>query len=317
MGNVMAIAQDADKCMRCNGCVISCKRTWQMRGEIPTDDKPNQKVSVNQRVVIKPQRRVDTAPFVRFSCWHCPDPPCVRRCPWKAIVKDPDGPVYVDPALCDPVKIDPVTKANCGKVCQSDCGRGGYPKIGTGCSDPLYLTAKSWKCTMCYGRAGLPTALQTANYGPVLPTKAPTHTDGKYYSQLTATPNTSEVPEMVHQPSCVYTCPAKAMHYDSRQNIINYLNAGLGYTGTDSRMKFVSAFGDGSMFWFSRNYMLIAPKADPLMEDHISPMVGSLLSGPFAKAALVPTLVAGGLLALAARRAKIQEEEASMAGGEA
>jgi hypothetical protein len=114
----------------------------------------------------------------------------------------------------------------------------------------------------------------------------------------------------------VYTCPAKAMDYDTRANIIAKLNAGLTYTGTDPQQKFVSALGDGSMFWFSRKYLLLAPKADPLMEDHVSPMVGSLLSGPFAKAALVPTLVAGGLLALAARRAKIQEEEASMAGGE-
>jgi Fe-S-cluster-containing dehydrogenase component len=320
MGNVMAILQDADKCMRCNGCVISCKRTWQMKGNIPTDQKPNQKVTVNQRVVIKPQRRVDTAPFVRFSCWHCPDPPCVRRCPWKAIVKDPDGPVYIDPVLCNPFKQDPNNgNATCGRVCVTDCGRGGYPKVGTGCDDPLYATPKAWKCTMCYGRAGLPTVAQTTKYGFALPTKAPT-TGGKYMSELTpqlTVPRMSEVPEMEHQPSCVYTCPAKAMHYDSRQNIIDYLNNGLKYTGSDPTKKFVSALGDGSVFWFSRNYMLLAPKADPFMEDHVSPMVSSLLSGPFAKAALVPTLVAGSLLALSARRAKIQEEEALMAGGEA
>jgi hypothetical protein len=114
----------------------------------------------------------------------------------------------------------------------------------------------------------------------------------------------------------VYTCPAKAMAYDSRDNVIAMLNAGLNYTGTDPTQLIVSAVGDGSVFWFSRKYMLIQPKADPFMEDHISPMVGSLLSGPFAKAALVPTLVVGGLLALSARRARIQEEE-SFAGGEA
>jgi Fe-S-cluster-containing dehydrogenase component len=305
MGNVMAIVQDADKCMRCNGCVISCKRTWQMKGEIPTDHRPNQKITVNQRVVIKPQRRVDSAPFVRFSCWHCPDPPCVRRCQWKAIVKDPDGPVYIDPDLCDPAAIHPTTKVKCGRVCQADCGRGGYPRIGKGSSDSKYVNVdRAWKCTMCYGRAGLPTAAQTTQYGFALPTKA---TAG----EITA------VPEKAHQPSCVYTCPAKAMNYDTRQNVIDFLNTGLKYTGTDPTKKFISALGDGSVFWFSRNYMLIAPKADPFMEDHVAPMVSSLLSGPFAKAALVPTLVAGSLLALSARRAKIQEEEALMAGGEA
>jgi Fe-S-cluster-containing dehydrogenase component len=314
----MAIVQDADKCMRCNGCVISCKRTWQMKGIVPLDNKPNQKVTSNQRVVIKPQRRVDTAPFIRYSCWHCPDPPCVRRCPWKAIVKDPTGPVYIDPALCDPFKEDEAG-ARCGNVCQADCGRGGYPKVGSGSSDPAYAAAKAWKCTMCFGRAGDPTAALTAKYGAALPTKAAKALDGKYYSEWTPllpTPRVSEVPEMEHQPACVFTCPAKAMHYDTRQNVIDYLNAGLTYTGTDPQMKFVSAIGDGSVFWFSRKNMLISPKADPFMEDHISPMVGSLLSGPFAKAALIPTLVAGGLLALAARRARIQEEE-SVVGGEA
>jgi formate dehydrogenase iron-sulfur subunit len=310
MANVMAIAQDADKCMRCNGCVISCKRTWQMKG-VATAIKPNQKITINQRVVIKPQKRVDTAPFVRFSCWHCPDPPCVRRCWKKAIVKDPTGPVYIDPELCLPTAINPATGANCGKACQTDCGRGGYPKIGTGCSDPLYLEAKAWKCTMCYGRAGLVEGSAATKYGPMLPTKAPKGTGGKYFSQLTDTPESSEVPEMASQPSCVYTCPAKAMHYDSRDNIIKYVNDRL------TSHEFASSQGFGSVFWFSRQYIIIAPKADPFMEDHVSPMVSSLLSGPFAKAALVPTLVAGGLLALAARRAKIQEEEASMAGGEA
>jgi Fe-S-cluster-containing dehydrogenase component len=290
---VMAILQEVDKCMRCNGCVISCKRTWQMKGIVPADNKPHQKVAVNQRVVIKPQKRVDNPPYVRFSCWHCPDPPCVRRCTWKAIVKDAaSGAVYIDPVLCDPAKLDS-TGNNCGRVCQIDCGRGGYPKIGSGCSDPAYLTPKAWKCTMCYGRAGTVTPAMTAKYGFALPSK-----------------ETSGAAEKLHQPSCVYTCPAKAMFYDTRDIIMAQLNAGK-LDGT-----YISVVGDGSVFWASKKYMIISPKADPFMEDHVSPMVGSLLSGPFAKAALVPTLVAGGLLALAARRAKIAEEEIA-AGGEA
>jgi Fe-S-cluster-containing dehydrogenase component len=293
---VMAIMQDVDKCMRCNGCVISCKRTWQMMGDPQADNKPHQKVAINQRVVIKPMKRVDNPPYMRYSCWHCPDPPCAKRCPWKAIAKDAlNGAVYIDPVKCDPTKPD-ANGNTCGRVCQIDCGRGGYPKIGAGCTDPAYASPKAWKCTMCYGRAGLPLK---AEYGFPLPSKT----------------IIAGVPETANQPSCVYTCPAKAMFYDSRDNCIDFLNTGKGKAATDPE-HLISVVGDGSVFWFSRKYMLISPKADPFMEDHISPMVGSLLSGPFAKAALVPTLVAGGLLALAARRAKIQEEEFA-AGGEA
>jgi hypothetical protein len=97
------------------------------------------------------------------------------------------------------------------------------------------------------------------------------------------------------------------MVWDTRENILAYVdNPANGFT---------TKFGDGSMFWATKRLAPLAPpKADPFMEDHVAPMIGSLLSSPFAKAALAPTLVVGGLLALAARRAKI-EEEASLTEG--
>jgi Fe-S-cluster-containing dehydrogenase component len=302
---VMAILQDVDKCVRCNGCVISCKRTWQMKGILPEDKKPNQKVGKNQRVVIKPMRRVDNPPFMRYSCWHCENPPCAKRCPRKAITKDfASGRVWIDPAKCTPYDAP-----TCGFVCQTDCGRGGYPKIGTGCDAAGMTSPKAWKCTMCYGRSGSDvelTGMQT-KWGDKLPTTA-VASGGLFYSQLYPT---VEVPERAHMPACVYTCPAKAMVWDTRDNILAYIRSEV--TANPG----AQADGDGSIYWLSRKNYLLAPKADPFMEDHVSPMVSSLLNSPFAKAALVPTLVAGGLLALASRRARIQEEESCVGGGEA
>jgi Fe-S-cluster-containing dehydrogenase component len=294
VANEMAILQLVDKCVRCNGCVITCKRTWHMKGIVPSDDLPHNKLAANQRVVIKSQKRVDMGPFVRFSCWHCENPPCAGRCPFKAIQKNTvTGAVWIDPTKCNPD--DP----KCVQQCKIDCQRGGVPQIGAG-SD-LFSTAKAWKCTLCTGSyTGAPYA--GAGLGGDLPTKVPA-VGGKYYSTLFPT---REVPELEHQPACVFTCPAKAMVYDTRDNILEYIQ--------DPSHGFTSPFGDGSMFWASR-LLVSPPKADPFMEDHVTPMVGSLLSSPFAKAALAPTLVVGGLLALAARRAKI-EEEASMAGEE-
>jgi hypothetical protein len=191
--------------------------------------------------------------------------------------------------------------------CKIDCQRGGVPMIGVG-SD-LFATAKSWKCTLCTGTYdGAPHggAGRTVD-GADLPTKAP-GVDGARVSQLPGAPSGSTpIAELDHQPTCVYTCPAKAMVYDTRANIVAYLN--------DTGQGWMSRFGDGSMFWASHKYLVAPPKADPFMEDHVSPMLGSLLSSPFAKAALAPTLIVGGLLALAARRAKM-EEEPSMVGGE-
>jgi Fe-S-cluster-containing dehydrogenase component len=300
---VMAILQDVDKCVRCNGCVISCKRTWQMKGIVPDDDKPNQKVAKNQRVVIKPMRRVDNPPFMRYSCWHCENPPCAKGCPRGAINKDTaSGRVWIDPVKCTPYDAPA-----CNFVCQIRCGRGGYPKIGAGCDATGQTAPKAWKCTMCYGRSGSDTETTAlkATWGDPLPTTA-RKVGSDYVSSLTG----GVVNELAHMPACVYTCPAKAMTFDTRDNILAYIRTEL------TAFPGAQAEGDGSIFWISRKNYLLAPKADPFMEDHVSPMVSSLLNSPFAKAALVPTLVAGGLLALSSRRARIQEEESCTGGGE-
>jgi Fe-S-cluster-containing dehydrogenase component len=310
VANEMAILQEVDKCIRCNGCVISCKRTWHMKGIVPTDDLPHNKLAANQRVVIKSQKRVDMGPFVRFSCWHCEDAPCQGRCPHKAITKDPDsGAVWIDPNKCEP-GVANAAGVTCVHQCKIDCQRGGVPMIDIG-SD-LFETEKAWKCTLCKGYTGAVTSPYVgAGLGGDLPSKSPVTVVGEaslHYSPLYPG-DAVNIPELAHQPSCVYTCPAKAMVYDTRANIIRYLNANYTSSANSSR------FGDGSMFWASHKFVIAPPKADPFMEDHVAPMLSGLLSSPFAKAALAPTLVVGGLLALAARRAKI-EEESLIASGE-
>ena len=299
MANEMAILQEVDKCVRCNGCVIACKRTWHMKGDVTVSpDLPHNKLAANQRVVIKSQKRVDMGPFVRFSCWHCENPPCAGRCPFKAIKKNTaTGAVWIDPNLCNPD--DP----KCVQQCKIDCQRGGVPMIGSG-SD-LFVADKASKCTLCTGTyTNAPYV--GAGLGGDLPTKAP-GVDGARVSQLPGSDSTV-IPELDHQPACVYTCPAKAMVYDTRANIDRYL------TDADKTQGWMERFGDGSMFWASHKFLVAPPKADPFMEDHAVPMIGSLLSSPFAKAALAPMLVVGGLLALTARRAKIEEEALSEGG---
>ena len=284
----MAIFQDVDKCMRCNGCVISCKRTWQMKAL----NFGVHKVAPDQRLIIKSQKRVDMGPFMRYSCWHCTNPPCVKRCPFKAINKMANGAVMIDPELCQPGGTN-AAGVTCTYQCQVDCGRGGYPKIGVG-SD-LYDTPKAWKCTLCYGRAGADADLDPT-YGFGLPTKVYPNGAGEYISSLSGT----AVPELKHQPSCVFTCPAKAMVWDTKANIVAFIN--------DSANGFISVQGDGSVYWASRKSLLLAPKADPFVEDHVTPLVSNLLSSPFAKAALVPAAMGAGLLALIARRQSVAEE---------
>ena len=95
---VMAILQDADKCMRCNGCVTACKREWNLKLPTSMAEVIPQKSIVNprQRLAIKSLKRGDMGPFMRFSCWHCPDPPCAAECPFGAIKKLATGAINVD-----------------------------------------------------------------------------------------------------------------------------------------------------------------------------------------------------------------------------
>jgi Fe-S-cluster-containing dehydrogenase component len=226
--------------------------------------------------MIKSQKRLDMGPFIRFSCWHCPDPPCVKRCPFDALAKQENGAVSVDPVKCQPDATN-AAGVKCTRQCVVDCQRGGYPKVGVGST--LFTQPDAWKCTMCHGRAGADDQLDPA-YGTPLPTN---HNN---------TGLGAPVPEMDHEPSCVYTCPAKAMKWDTRANILSFIGTG-GYT---------SYQGDGSVFWASKKFVLAAPKADPFVEDHITPLLTSVLTDSVSKAAVVPTLVAGGVFAVIARR---------------
>lgn len=294
---VMAILQDVDKCMRCNGCVVACKREWNLRAE--TIGVHN--VAYDQRLAIKSQKRVDMGPFMRFSCWHCVDAPCARACPIKNSAgkfaltwNSTTGAVAVDPQICDPT----ACKDKFGQYpCQVNCQRGGYPKIGK-----PYLGNESQfmnKCILCAGRAGADADLVAAAGSP-LQTRATA-------DEITASPGRA------HEPACVSTCPAKAMKWDTRDNILAYVNdPANGYKFADGNVNVIGM--TGSMMWASAKTLLAPPKADPFIEDHVSPMVGGMLTGTFTKAVVLPTLVVGGLMAISARRAKNEVE--AVTGGE-
>ncbi len=280
MANVMAVFQDVDKCMRCNGCVIACKRTWKLAEPatlpLPAGGTPAQTVKARQRLAIKSQRRSDMGAFMRFSCWHCPSPPCVPACPQNAMKKEANGAVSVDKTLCDPE----LCRDSYGRYpCEVNCQRGGYPKIGRVYAADAADKKRMNKCTLCFGRAGLSTAADA------LQTRA-------------TQPEIDAVPEKAHEPACVSSCPAKAMKWDTRDTILAMLQSDYKLNGVNNWL------GDGSMFWGSKKVLLAPPKADPFIEDHVAPTAQSL-----GMKLVLPTLVIGGLAALSTRRTRIASGE--------
>jgi Fe-S-cluster-containing dehydrogenase component len=250
-------------------------------------------------------------PFVRFSCWHCPDAPCIKECPRSAIKQEATGAVSVNNALCEPT----LCKAGSGpRPCEIGCQQGGYPKVGEAYETGTYAGAvKMNKCTLCTGRAGADGVVDAAT---ALPTRARA-TSGTYPNQVFASdlplpsggtlPNPT-VPELAHEPACVSSCPAKAMRWDSKANILAYLNdSANGFTLANGTQNWIGA---GAVYWASRKTPLVPPKADPFIEDHLTPMVSSMMSG--GGKLMIPTLLLGGFAVVSMRRAKIQAEASEL-----
>lgn len=299
MGNEMAILHEVDKCMRCNGCVIACKREWDMKNPTSMDqvDFPaTAVVSSRARLAIKSQKRVDMGPFVRFTCWHCPDPPCAGACPLGAIEKQENGAVSVDNDKCQPSVCHPNKPAGAPYPCEVACQRGGYPKVGIAYENRPGIV-KMNKCTLCNGRAGSDAQITAVGGVPAtaLPTRA-SKSGANFISALSG----ASVPELAHEPACVASCPAKAYRWDTKDNILTYLRANYMVDGVPQWT------GDGAIIWATKSQRFTPPKADPFIEDHVAPMASSLLSSG---RMILPTLVIGGLAALSARRAKNEEAD--------
>jgi ferredoxin len=178
------------------------------------------------------------------------------------------------------------------------CQQGGYPKVGQAYETGTYANqTKMNKCTLCTGRAGNDTQVGA----DALPTRAKKATTGVNtgFFESTLVPGV-RVDELAHEPACVASCPAKAMTWDSLANIEAYLgNPANGFNG--------NWIGNGSMKWASRSSSpVIAPKADPFIEDHITPMVSSMVSG--SGKLMIPALLLGGFAVVSMRRSKVQAE---------
>ncbi len=141
----MAILQEMDKCMKCRGCQVACQRVQGLTTTVGNAEK----IAADDPMVVKAQGNNDNPPYVRYSCWHCYNPPCVPACPKGAMkVHAATGGVYVDQALCNP--------ADCAQQCVKNCRKGGYPKVGTNAPGTF-----AYKCNLCYNQANGPACVNT------------------------------------------------------------------------------------------------------------------------------------------------------------
>lgn len=271
------IVQTVDKCLKCRACMVACERVNKLDA-----DGTAEAVSYDDLVAVKSQNvNLDMGPYVRYNCWHCPNPPCANACPWGAFYEhtDSNGDVLgvdIDRTYCHAGESGTLSKrgggtatGTCTYQCRRECGRGGYPKIGNNNS---YLTSgtKAYKCTLCATKIAA--------------------------GDLT-------------RPACVTACPNAALKYGK----LNSTKTTLYVDGVNDVATNVDLDGsarpyqasNGGFFWISKKHF-IPPTADPFVEDHLTPMMSKFLLSPAAAGLLMPAAVIGGLYGVIRRRMSVQ-----------
>jgi len=149
-GEDARIFPDVEACIDCGGCVVSCKRTW----DVPRDE---QRISIatmlegqegasglnasSGRAMEQGESPGETA--VPMQCYHCSDAPCVSVCPTDSLISKENGFVRVRDDLC----------IGC-QYCLSACPFGApqFPNEDEGVANLVGSGGNMDKCTMCEER---------------------------------------------------------------------------------------------------------------------------------------------------------------------
>jgi formate dehydrogenase iron-sulfur subunit len=144
------IFPDVEACIDCGGCVVACKRTW----DVPADE---QRISISTMLegqeaaegfnansasaLNQGQSPGETS--VPMQCYHCENAPCVSVCPTDSLLQKEDGFVQVRDSLC----------IGC-QYCLSACPFGApqFPDSDEATAQLFGTGGTMDKCTMCEER---------------------------------------------------------------------------------------------------------------------------------------------------------------------
>ena len=150
VGEGTRIFPDVEACIDCGGCVVACKRTW----DIPRDE---QRISIatmlegaeaaaglnaNSAMALQ-QGQSPGETSIPMQCYHCDNAPCVSVCPTDSLVKTDGDFVTVRDNLC----------IGC-QYCLSACPFGApqFPEADDGAAQLFGTGGTMDKCTMCEER---------------------------------------------------------------------------------------------------------------------------------------------------------------------
>nr|WP_276234673.1 4Fe-4S dicluster domain-containing protein [Halosegnis sp. DT85] len=150
VGEGARIFPDVEACIDCGGCVVACKRTWdvgpqEQRISISTmlegqeaDEGFNHRSS---QALAEGASPGETS--IPMQCYHCENAPCVSVCPVDSLIKKENGFVEVRDDLC----------IGC-QYCLSACPFGApqFPDSNDGSAQVFGTGGTMDKCTMCEER---------------------------------------------------------------------------------------------------------------------------------------------------------------------
>lgn len=134
MAKQYGMVVDTTRCMGCQTCVVTCKISNEVPGDIYWGhllNRDNEDASPYQPVGTYPKVTMNFRPTL---CNHCAEPACVETCPTGAMHKREDnGAVVVDQEVC-------IGCGTCVKACPYE-----VPQLDS-------ENSVSSKCTMCFDR---------------------------------------------------------------------------------------------------------------------------------------------------------------------
>jgi len=196
LGPIKTTLVDITKCIGCHACQVACKQWNERDGEetelldllgfqnpVALSAKTYTLISFHELIDEQAPGGLQTANVMR-RCLHCLEPACVSACPTTALRRRDDGPVVYDSDPC----------IGC-RYCVLACPWG----VPTAEWDSL--TPKIHKCTHCADRTDQPIPL-TRNF-----------------TALNAT-ESSQFKKTIVTPACVKACPADALVYGEREEML-------------------------------------------------------------------------------------------------
>ena len=187
---------DITNCIGCRACQVACKQWNDKDGESTEMDSdlgfqnPAALSAKTLTLITFQEFEDESSPggvlsaYTMRRCLHCLEPACVSACPTTALERQPDGPVSYNSTQC----------IGC-RYCVWAC------PWGVPTSDWDSLAPKIHKCTHCADRTDQP---------------APMSRNGSVLSDV----ETSDFLKDIVVPACVKACPADALRYGEREEML-------------------------------------------------------------------------------------------------